>query len=207
MGAALSVTVLALSTAAFGCDFYFNYERVEAPLGAVGEIGTQVQKTHNNCTLPSMESYEIVGNGVQVLERTEWVEVGRNLYEIWVRVSLATLGEGSLTISKDCTKEGEESGLLPVAVLAPTEDGDWAAALSGAYPFELEDVLAVAGTASVDGDRLIVGDSEFAFPLTWPELDGVQVQVYYAPGSPPALLLIVSESHFLRFDHLVEASG
>ena len=195
------------STTAWGCNFYFNYERVEAPLGAVGEIGIQVQKTHNNCTLPSMESYEIAGDGVQILERTEWAEVGRNLYEIWVRVSLSEIGDGSLTISKDCTKEGEESGRLPIAVVAPTEDGVWAAARAGTYPFEAENVAWIVGVAEVEDVTLRIDDLSLQLPEPVEGVSGTEIGLFYVPGESATPLLIVSESVFLRFDHWPGTSG
>ena len=202
----LVVTVV-FSATALACDFYFNYEQIEAPLGAVGEIGIQVQKTHNNCTLPSMESYEIVGDGVQILERTEWVEVGRNLYEIWVRVSLAELGDGSLTISKDCTKEGVESGRLPVSVTSAPDDGVWAKALEGVYPFELEGVAWATDVAQVEGTTLSRGDLSLELPEPTRGVHGTEIGLFYLPGEPARPLLIVSESIFLRFDQWLEAAG
>ena len=199
--------VVGFSATALGCTFYFNYERVDAPLGAVGEIGIQVQKTHNRCTLPSMESYEIVGEGIQILERSEWVEVGQNLYELWVRVSLAEVGDGALTISKDCSKEGEESGRLPIAVAAPTEDGAWATALAGVYPFEAENVDWVTGVAEVDGTWLSIGDLSIELPEPVEGVAGSEVGLFYLSGDTATPLLIVSESVFLRFDHWLETSG
>ena len=122
---AAAIGVLALTLSAAACQFSFNYSEITAPLGTVGEIGVRVQKDHNNCTLTSMDDYQFAWEDIQVLGQTAWAEIGPNLYEKWFQVSLSEVGDGYLMISKDCTKEGYEEAVLPIAVLDPTADSLW----------------------------------------------------------------------------------
>ncbi len=115
----------AVGLVSFGCDFVFSYKSITAPVGTWGEVGIRVYKTHANCTLPSPYAYDIATAGVQILEETPWREVQPNVIEKWVILSLAEVGDGFLKISKTCTKEGYEEGILPIRVTAPTSDGAW----------------------------------------------------------------------------------
>ena len=129
--------VLLLSLGVSACSFQFSYQSISAPLGTVGDVGIQVQKTHNNCVLSSMDEYLIEGRGVQILGETVWEDLGGGLYEKWVQLSLATLGDGSLTISKTCIKDGYEEKVLPILTQsAEAADAVWMLAWNGTYPFE-----------------------------------------------------------------------
>ena len=206
--AAIAVLTVTLSTAA--CQFSFSFERIEAPLGTVGEIGVRVQKEHNNCTLPSMDDYRFDWGNIQVLGETAWEEIGASLYEKWFLVSVSQVGEGYLTISKDCTKEGYEEATLPVIVLEPTEEGTWREAYEGVYPFADPTagiVESAIGEAVFVEGTLLIGQRAIELPLDPIGLDGElgQVRVFYMGTSEDTAvpLLMVSETFFLRFDHLV----
>ena len=204
--AAMSLLAL-LAVSASACDFYFSYESISAPIGTVGEVGIQVQKTHAKCTLSSMDDYVIDGEGIQILGETAWEDLGGNLYEKWVQISLSEEGDGFLRISKTCTKEGYEERVLPITVLAPDESAVWTVAWDGEYPFEASadvvSVLASAGVSDgsleVDGLALTLPDGA-VLPNDLPE----SVRVFYAEieGRSVALLL-VGEGLFVRFDHLI----
>ena len=117
------------------------------------------------------------------------------------------MGDGALTISKDCSKEGEETGWLPIEVAAPTQDGSWATALAGTYPFEGENVAWVSGVAEVEGTMLSIGALSLQLPEPFEGVRRTEIGLFYLPGEPATPLLIVSESVFLRFDHWLETSG
>ncbi|MBE0636862.1 hypothetical protein IH601_12770 [Candidatus Bipolaricaulota bacterium] len=195
------------SLGASACNFYFNYDSISAPIGTVGEIGIQVQKTHNNCTLPSMEEYAIEGTGIQILGETAWEDKGGGVYEKWVQISLSSVGSGSLKISKTCTKEGYEEKVLPIAT-QPTDGADtaWVQAWSGTYPFDVTgDISSVTGSASlrdgiltVDTISVPVGSS-----VSLPEILPNTVRLFtLRSDNAVSALLIVGDGVFIRFDHL-----
>ncbi|HEU68166.1 MAG TPA: hypothetical protein ENN53_02935, partial [Candidatus Acetothermia bacterium] len=157
----------AVGFTALGCEFMFSYRSLTAPLGASGEVGIRVVKTHANCTLPNPYDYQLSARGVQVLGETSWTEVQPNVIEKWVLISLAEVGDGYLKVSKTCTKEGYEEGLLPITVTAPAPDGVWAQAWNGTYPFTLPEGYAVAsvvGTAVVKDGVVVLEGRTFALP-------------------------------------------
>ena len=204
--AALSLLAL-FAVSASACDFYFSYESISAPIGTVGEVGIQVQKTHAKCTLSSMDDYVIDGAGIQILGETAWQDLGGDLYEKWVQISLSEEGDGFLRISKTCTKEGYEEKVLPVTVLAQDESAVWTTAWDGEYPFEASsDVSSVLASAAVsdssievDGLALMLPDGA-VLPKDLPE----SVRVFYAEIEGRSVpLLLVGEGLFVRFDHLI----
>ena len=205
--AAVGIALAALPVAA--CEFFFSYDEVSAPLGTVGEIGVRVQKTHSRCTLPSNEEYRFDGENIQILGETAWEEVGRNLYEKWIRVSLSEIGGGFLRISKTCSKEGYEEAKLPVLVQEPAAGGEWHQAVEGDYPFDaegLEPLRCLSGAVVIQGELLTVNDVQLRLPSLMTGLgDGLSLaSLFYeaTDGGEPRLLLIASEGWFLRFDHL-----
>ena len=204
--AALSLLVL-FAVSASACDFYYNYESILAPIGTSGDIGIRVQKTHAKCTLSSMDDYVIDGEGIQILGETAWEDLGGGLYEKWVQVSLSQEGDGFLRISKDCTKEGYQEEVLPIASLAPDEDAVWTIAWEGEYPFESpEDVGSVLGVVTVGDGLLEVAGQTLALPEGTVLPDGLpeSVRVFYAEISgQPVALLLVGDGLFVRFDHLI----
>jgi hypothetical protein len=197
-----------LSLTASACSFQFSYASIQAPIGTVGEVGIQVRKTHNNCVLHSMDEYTIEGTGIQILGETAWEDKGGGLYEKWIRVSLSELGDGSLKISKTCTKEGYEEKVLPiVTVVSESSDEVWARAWNGTYPFdEAGDIRSVLGSPVIENGVLVVGEiavpisSSFQFPEILP--DTVRLFALYSEGEALPLLL-VGEDVFFRFDHLL----
>ena len=207
---AAAIGVLALTLSAAACQFSFNYSEITAPLGTVGEIGVRVQKDHNNCTLTSMDDYQFAWEDIQVLGQTAWAEIGPNLYEKWFQVSLSEVGDGYLMISKDCTKEGYEEAVLPIAVLDPTADSLWQQATDGAYPLdELEEgtLENVVGDGIVSEEILTIGEFFIDLPSVPVRFDGEMgpVRVFFMTISEGTRipLLIVSDGFFLRFDDQV----
>ncbi|QAA75881.1 MAG: hypothetical protein BIP78_0113 [Candidatus Bipolaricaulis sibiricus] len=201
----------AVGLVSLGCDFVFSYKSITAPVGTWGEVGIRVYKTHANCTLPSPYAYDITTAGVQILDETPWNEVQPNVIEKWVILSLAEVGDGLLKISKTCTKEGYEEGILPIRVTAPTADGAWFQAWSGTYPFESPvgyTLASVVGDASLNGDVLSVGGVSLALPTVPQMLAGrtVSVRLFYVMrDGKPFPLLIVGEGLFWRYDALLSA--
>jgi len=200
-----ALTLLALSASA--CTFTFSYESISAPIGTVGEVGIRVQKTHAKCTLSSMDEYVIDGDGIQILGETPWEDLGGDLYEKWVQISLAEEGDGFLRISKTCTKEGYEEKVLPTAILAPDGEAVWTAAWNGAYPFdEPEAVASVLDRVFLTDGSLEVGDLTIALPegAVLPTELPESARVFYADdGGRPVALLLVGDGVFVRFDHLL----
>jgi len=115
------MVILPLSVLA--CEFTFNYDYIEAPVGTVGEIGIRVEKTHKKCTLDDPLDYQFDWEGIQILGETDWERIEPQLYEKWFKVSLHSVGEGFLKISKDCSKEGYSEKVLPIKVTKADEDG------------------------------------------------------------------------------------
>lgn len=210
---ALSVLwAAASSVAVWACTFTFSYSEIEAPLGTTGEIGVRVQKTHNNCTLPGTDEYEFAWSGIQILDRTDWEDLGGGLYETWLLVSLSEVGDGGLTISKDCSKEGYEEKTLPIRVAPGAEGSAWSQALGGMFPFEAPSGLEVSqldGTTSMENGWLVVGEARFELP------DGAGLDVHGEIGTATLFytvddqvpLLLVSENRFIRLDSFVLPQG
>jgi hypothetical protein len=204
----MAALIVFVSIGASACTFYFSYESITAPVGTVGEIGIRVQKTHNNCTLSSMDDYLIDGKGVQILGETPWETVGSNLYEKWIQVSLAEVTDGFVRISKDCIKEGYEEKILPITPLAADgEDAVWSLAWSGTYPFEeptnLESTL---GEPNLDGTTLTVGSLTVQVPdvSVLPSELPASVRLFATQGNDaPMAALLVGDGLFVRFDHLL----
>ncbi len=197
-----------LSLAASACTFQFNYAAIEAPIGTVGEVGIRVQKTHNNCTLSSMDEYLLEGSGIQILGATAWEDLGGGLYEKWLQISLSQVGEGSLKISKTCTKEGYQEKILPVTTLtSDSSDALWAQAWNGIYPLEATNtVVSDTGTPTLHEGMLTVGNLSVMLPQDVQLPDSLPLTVrLYALGSTgdAAPLLLVGEDLFFRFDHLI----
>lgn len=202
--AAALFALFALSASA--CTFYFNYESVSAPIGTVGDIGIRVQKTHGQCTLSSMNEYQVEGKGIQILGATAWSDLGNGLYEKWVQISLSEEGAGFLMISKTCTKEGYEEKVLPITSLAPDEETAWTMAWNGQYPFATsENVVSLLDSAVVEGETLSLGDVTLTLPsgVLLPSELPSEIRVFYtATTGDPRLLLIVGDGLFVRLDHL-----
>lgn len=200
-----ALLIVVASAAASACTFTFSHAEIEAPLGTVGEIGVRVQKTHNRCTLPDMDSYEFTWSRIQVLDQTGWENLGGELYEIWFLVSLSEVGEGGLTISKDCSKEGYEEATLPIRVTSGTPGSSWASALAGTYPFESPDRFALVsldGAAQVENGSLLIDEESFELPLG----SGLGAQAELGPATlfytseNRGPILLVTESLFVRLD-------
>ncbi len=203
----------AVGFTALGCDFVFSYRSIAAPLGTSGEVGIRVYKTHANCTLPNPYDYGLSTAGVQILGETPWKEIGPNVIEKWVLLSLAEVGNGYLKISKTCTKEGYEEGILPIKVTEPNSDGAWAQANAGTYPFSPPEgytVDALSGTGTVKDGVLSVAGVSLLLPTVPPTLAGgsLLLQVYYViRDGKPFPLLLVGDGLFWRYDPLLAAQG
>ncbi len=208
VGWAFALFVVSVSVGASACNFYFSYDSISASIGTVGEIGIRVEKTHNKCTMTSTDEYLIQGEGVQILGETEWEEVGAEVYEKWLQVSLSEVGDGFVKISKDCTKEGYQEAVLPITGLeASHSDENWSLAWSGAYPFETsETVTSVAGPPAVDNSRLSVADITVDVPedIELPDDLPESVRLFTTTTDDGlSAVLLVGDGLFLRFDHLL----
>jgi len=206
------VAVLTLSVVGLACDFFFNYEEITAPIGTVGEIGVQVQKTHNDCTMtdPDPLDYQFAWENLQILGETPWEEISPQLYEKWFKVSLSALGAGFLKISKTCSKEGYEEAVLPVTVTAGEEDGVWSEAVCGAYPFADETGMTaevIKGAIWLHDVVLNVADRSVVLPMVPEGLVDYQGEAYVYTAQTEresSVLLLVSNEFFYRFDHLLD---
>jgi len=55
----ISLTGLVMfSLPALACEFTFSYDRIEAPIGTVGEIGVRIEETHKRCTMDGPFDYQ-----------------------------------------------------------------------------------------------------------------------------------------------------
>jgi hypothetical protein len=211
--AAIAIVLVAaigiVSINTLGCDFQFSYSSISAPIGTSGEVGIRVYKDHNNCTLPNPYDYDITVLGVQVLSETAWEEIEPNVIEKWIVVSLAEEGEGYVMISKTCTKEGYEEARMPVTASVPTEDGVWAQAWSGTYPFALSEgyeVLFAVGVPVLADAVLTVDGRSMTLPEVPPMLAALTTTaaVFYTTSGDALLpLLIVGQDLFWRYDHFL----
>jgi len=209
---AVGLVVMGLAVSA--CDFFFNYTEITAPIGATGEIGVRVEKTHNNCTLASVDEYRVDGENIQILSSTEWEEVARDVYERWFEVSLSEVGDGFLRVSKDCTKEGYQEAVLPITVVGPAEEGVWRQADEGTYPFDstlVGEVEMVLGSGTVAEAVLTVDRMAVELPTGSGAFDGDlgETRLFFTrtKAGDVVPLLVVSERFFLRFDHLIAADS
>lgn len=77
--------------------------------------------------------YTLAWSNIQVLEETDWTEIGQNLYEKRLQVVLSEIGEGFFLISKECLREGYGEKQLPISI---GEGGEiWEKAFSLEYPY------------------------------------------------------------------------
>jgi len=204
--------IAAASVAAAACTFMFNYGEVEAPLGTAGEIGVRVQKTHGNCTMPGTDDYSFDWSHIQVLDQTDWQDLGGGLYETWFLVSLCEVGDGHLTISKDCSKEGYDEKALPIRVTPGADGSAWFQAMSGMFPFEAPnglDVSMLEEEVRVESGWLLFGEEQFELPAG-SDLGvsgdlGTATVFYSVEDWVP--LLVVSEDRFIRLDPFVLPEG
>ncbi len=193
-----------VSLPSLACEFTFNYERIEAPIGTVGEIGVRVEKTHRKCTMDDSLDYQFDWKRIQILGETDWEEIGPQLHEKWFQVSLSSIGEGFFKISRDCSKEGYEEAILPITV--KKEEGVWQLALKGEYPYELQSKIEIENTFAqpfFNNDVLKVGKVEVKLPFLPQELVEYEeeIELYYYTFEGKALpLLVVSSDFFYRFD-------
>ena len=198
------LAMVMISLPSLACEFTFNYERIEAPIGTVGEIGVRVEKTHRNCTMGDSLDYQFDWKGIQIMGETDWEEIGPQLYEKWFQVSLSSIGEGFFKISRDCSKEGYEEAVLPITITKG--EGDWQLALKGEYPYELQSKIEVEKTCAqpfLNNDVLKVGKVEVKLPFLPQELVEYKerIELYYYTFKEKALpLLVVSSDFFYRFD-------
>lgn len=201
-----SMVIAVLSFPALACEFTFSYDQIEAPVGSVGEIGVRVEKNHPRCTMDDALDYQFDWKRIQILGETDWEKIGPQLYEKWFQVSLSSIGEGFLKISKDCSKEGYEEALLPITVTKGGEDGVWLSALKGEYPYEFQsniEVQKIFAKPPLEKDILKVGKIEVKLPFVPKELADYEdeVGIYYHIFEGTALpLLIISDDFFYRFD-------
>jgi len=192
---------------ALTCEFTFNHDRIEAQIGTVGEIGIQVEKTHNKCTLNPPLDYQFEWEGIQILGETEWEQTGPQLHEKWFKVSLSSIGEGFLKISKNCSKEGYSEKVLPIKVIEGEENGVWQTALNGEYPYDLQREIAIENVFAkplVERDVLKVEELKISFPIVPEELRNYEDKVgiyFYIYEEKAVPLLIVSDNFLYRFDH------
>ncbi len=198
------LAMVMISLPSLACEFTFNYERIEASIGTVGEIGVRIEKTHQKCTMDDPLDYQFDWKGIQILGETDWEEIGPQLYEKWFQVSLSSIGEGFLKISRDCSKEGYEEAVLPITI---TEgEGYWQLALKGEYPYELQSKIEVEKTFArsfLNNDVLKVGKIEVKLPFLPQELVEYEeeIELYYYTFEGKAFpLLVVSSDFFYRFD-------
>ncbi|MCK4617694.1 hypothetical protein KAT45_02200 [Candidatus Aerophobetes bacterium] len=198
------LAMVMISLPSLACEFTFNYERIEAPIGTVGEIGVRIEKTHQKCTMDDPLDYQFDWKGIQILGETDWEEIDPQLYEKWFQVSLSSIGEGFLKISRDCSKEGYEEAVLPITITKG--EGDWQLALKGEYPYELQSKIEVEKTCAqpfLNNDVLKVGKVEVKLPFLPQELVEYKerIELYYYTFKEKALpLLVVSSDFFYRFD-------
>ncbi len=198
------LAMVMVSLPSLACEFTFNYERIEAPIGTVGEIGVRVEKTHQNCTMDDSLDYQFDWKGIQIMGETDWQEIGPQLYEKWFQVSLSSIGEGFFKISRDCSKEGYEEAILPITV--KKEEGVWQLALKGEYSYELQLKVEIEKTFAqpfLNNDVLKVGKVEVKLPFLPQELVEYEeeIELYYYTFEGKALpLLVVSSDFFYRFD-------
>ena len=67
--------------------------------------------------------YQFDWERIQILGETDWKEISPQLYEKWFQVSLSSIGDGFLKISKDCSREGYEEATLPIRVTKVDKEG------------------------------------------------------------------------------------
>jgi len=199
--------IFLLTSSTLACDFVFNYEMIKAPLGTVGEIGVRIYRTHNNCTLKTMDEYYFTSDKIQILKETEWKEVEKNIYEKWLTVLLSEKGEGYLLIWKDCSKEGYDEKSLLIVIEDDSEEVK--AALNSNYPYEYDGNLSIiSGQPELDEKRLKIKDitlnstdEEIPEKIFKTLIDYEKpVIVYYDSTNDNQLLLIAGEDIYYRFD-------
>ncbi len=197
--------LLVVVQTSLACEFTFNYESVEAPLATIGDIGIRVYKTHNNCTLPSMDDYHFESDSIQILEESEWQEIERNVYEKWFKVMLSEKGDGYLLIWKECSKEGYEKKNLPIKITGNSEEVKQAN--SGIYPYEGDvNISMEKGNIEYIDNNFVINNVELVLPEDdIPEkvlatIVNYQKPVYVFYDSNYELMLIAGEDIYFKFN-------
>jgi len=199
--------LLLVAQTSLACEFTFNYESIEAPLATVGDIGIRVYKTHNNCTLQSMNDYHFESDKLQILEESEWQEIERNVYEKWFKVMLSEKGEGYILIWKECSKEGYEEKSLPIKITGNSEEVKQA--LAGVYPYEDDiNISMESGNIKYIDNNFVINNvklvlSEYNLPeniLATIVNYQKPVYVFYDSNQGNELILIVGEDIYYKFN-------
>lgn len=194
----ITLSLLGATSIGQACQFYFNYQEIQAPLGVIGTIAIRVLKDHQQCSMDGME-YQIGGRHIQILEETEWAEVDRNLYEKRLQVLLSEIGEGYLLISKDCDDEGYGERRLSITI---GEGGEiWEQAFFGEYPYETEEsILSLKGSFTLEGNHIIIDGTEVLLSQTPENLDSsAEIILYYRADEENQAVLIIGEEFFYQF--------
>lgn len=189
------------------CEFTFNYESIKAPQGTVGDIGIRVYKTHNNCTLQTMDEYNFESEKIQILEESEWQEVERDVYEKWFKVLLSEKGDGYILIWKECSKEGYQEEKLPIKIEGSKEEVEQA--ISGDYPYDIDmEISSINGNIKYKENEFVIADFKLLLPeqnLSVDNIEAIQnykkpVYVFYNNKEDNKILLIAGEDIYYRFD-------
>jgi len=183
------------------CEFFFNYPEITGALGTTGAVAVRVLKDHQNCSMVGLD-YQLEGEKVQILEETEWKEVGNNLFEKRLLLVLSETGQGYLQISKDCTNEGYDEQRLPVTINAGEEA--WKTAFNYGYPYDVDfPVESIrGGSFSLTSEGILTDNGLIGLPEIPEQLRGHNepLVVYYTKtGDENRALLVVGQTVFYRF--------
>ncbi len=98
--------MIALTGVALSCDFILEAESTQVSKGDEFYVRVTVIKDHNTCVLTSMDDYKFDADNLDLLGMTQWQEISRNTFQVWVKVQALDAGNGFLKIWKNCSKEG-----------------------------------------------------------------------------------------------------
>lgn len=108
----LVLLMVFLTGVALSCDFKLEAESTQVNTGDAFYVRVTVIKDHNKCTLTSMDDYKFDAENLELLGMTEWEEISRNTFQVWVKVQAIETGEAFLKIWKNCSKEGYDEEIL-----------------------------------------------------------------------------------------------
>ena len=194
------------------CIISCTHEQIVAPLGTAGEIGVRIQQRDGDVQTSSMDCYEIVGAGVQILDQTGWEPIGEGAYEKWIVVSLSEVGEGALIFRNTLAQEGgggEDIRILPIRVLTPVISGRWAHAMAGLYPLDWEpneEIHSVLGIPAYEDGILRIGEVTCTWPLDPSRVaeSETDTRLFYIEREGNAVpLLVAGDAFFYRCDQLM----
>jgi len=97
-----------------GCLIYFEPKEVDLPLNQEVQVTVFVKLEHRRCPV-SLEETQYDSKGIEIVKKSEWQEVNRNLYQQTLTIK-RTNPQALLRVWRECDKKGISEGTLSFTI-------------------------------------------------------------------------------------------